>query len=262
MSGAAPLRYALDAGIARIRFNRPQALNALDVPMAQALLDAVRAAQAANARVIVLSGEGRAFMAGGDLKTFHADLPNAGATAMALIDPLHAALALLAQGDAPVLASLHGAVAGAGMSLALGADLAIASADTTFTMAYARIGASVDGGGTWALARAVGLKRAMEIALLSDPIDAATAANLGLVNRVVPAADLAVQTDALAQRLARGPTRAYGRIRRLLRGAYDRSYGETLDAERDAFVDGTHTRDFAEGIRAFFDKRAAGFDGT
>jgi 2-(1,2-epoxy-1,2-dihydrophenyl)acetyl-CoA isomerase len=258
----APILYSLDAGIARIRFNRPKALNALDVPMAQGLLDAVRRAQANGARVIVLAGEGRAFMAGGDLQTFHADLANAGATAKALIDPLHAALTLLAHGDAPVLASLHGAVAGAGMSVALGADLAIASADTVFNLAYARIGASVDGGGTWALARAVGLKRAMEIALLSDPIDAPAAAQLGLVNRVVPSGELAAQTDALAQRLADGPTLAYGRIRRLLRSSFERDFADTLDAERDAFVEGTRTRDFAEGIGAFFAKRAARFTGS
>ena len=257
-----PILASLDDGIARIRFNRPSALNAIDVPMAEQLLATVKRLQAAGGvRVIVLSGEGRAFMAGGDLRAFHADPQHADTTARALIDPLHAALELLAAGDAPVLASLHGAVAGAGMSLALAADLAIAADDTVFNMAYARIGASLDAGSSWALPRLVGLRRAMQIALLSEPIDAAAALALGLVNRVVPAAEREAQTMVLARRLAAGPTAAYGRIRRLLRTSHDRDLGEQLRAERDAFAEGARTRDFTDGVAAFFEKRAPRFGG-
>ena len=257
-----PILASLDDGIARIRFNRPSALNAIDVPMAEQLLATVKRLQAAGGvRVIVLSGEGRAFMAGGDLRAFHADPQHADTTARALIDPLHAALALLAAGDAPVLASLHGAVAGAGMSLALAADLAIAADDTVFNMAYARIGASLDAGSSWALPRLVGLRRAMQIALLSEPIDAAAALALGLVNRVVPRAALAAETDLLARRLAAGPTLAYGHIKRLLRGSFDCTMAEQMGRERTAFRETSHTADFAEGTRAFVEKRRAKFAG-
>ncbi|CAN5338694.1 enoyl-CoA hydratase/isomerase family protein [soil metagenome] len=257
-----PILTTLEAGVATIRFNRPQAMNALDVPMAEALLATVTALRAnPDARVIVLCGAGKVFMAGGDLQTFFADLPNAPATARALIDPLHEALALLAEGDAPVIASLHGAVAGAGLSISLGADLAIAADDTRFTLAYSRIGANVDGGGSWALPRTVGLKKAMEIALLSDMMSAATALELGLVNQIVPPAELEAATLALAPRLAQGPTGAYGRIKRLLRASLQRPLREQMAAEREAFVEGASTADFAEGLAAFFGKRPATFTG-
>ena len=261
-SALEPILCSLDDGIARIRFNRPSALNAIDVAMAQQLLSVVKSLRAAGGvRVLVLSGEGKAFMAGGDLQAFYADLDHADVAARAIIDPLHAAITLLAQGDTPVIASLHGAVAGAGMSLALGADLAIASDDAKFNMAYSRIAASLDGGGSWALPRIVGLRRAMEIALLSDPLDAKSALELGLVNRVVPAAERENETLVVATRLAQGPTGAYGRIRRLLREAGERDLPAQLRAERDAFAAGARTRDFAEGLAAFFGKRAPQFTG-
>ena len=164
----APILSTLERGIGRIRFNRAANLNVIDAVMAEQFLAAVRSLQASGElRVLVLSGEGKAFMAGGDLAAFHADLAVADATALKIIDPLHEALALLADGDAPVIASLHGAVAGAGMSLALGADLAIAAESVKFNLAYARIGASLDGGGSWWLPRCVGMRRAMALALLS-----------------------------------------------------------------------------------------------
>jgi 2-(1,2-epoxy-1,2-dihydrophenyl)acetyl-CoA isomerase len=262
-SAGEPILYALDGGIARIRFNRPSALNAIDVTMAQHLLSVVKRLCAADGvRVVVLSGEGKAFMAGGDLQAFHADLDHADDTARNIIDPLHEALDMLARGDAPVIASLHGAVAGAGMSIALGADLAIASEDVKFNMAYARIGASLDGGASWSLPRLVGLRRAMAIALLSDPLDAAAALELGLINRIVPVSEREAETLALARRLAQGATGAYGRIRRLLRGgAHQRGFVDQLREERDAFAAGARTPDFAEGIAAFFDKRPPRFTG-
>src|SRR5207247_366640 len=197
-----------------IRLNRPSVLNALDEAMAQALLDACRTIQASDGiRVIVLNGEGRAFMAGGDLAGFHADFAQAALTATKLIDPLHQALGVLAALPQPVLGSLHGPVAGDGVSLALACDLAIAADDTTFNLAYTRIGASADGASSWTLPRIVGLRRAMEIALLADNIDAAEALRLGMVNRVASRDLLAVQTEELAQRLASGPTYAYGRMK-------------------------------------------------
>ena len=249
-------------GIARLRFNRPKALNALGAALAERFLElAQRLAAPGGARVIVMSGEGRAFMAGGDLQAFHRDLDGAGGTARAIIDPLHEGLVRLAEGDAPIIARVHGAVAGAGMSLMMGADMAIASSDAKFSMAYSRIAANLDAGGSWALPRILGLHRAMEIALLSDPFDAQQALEMGLLNRVVAPEALAAETDALALRLAAGPTRAYGRIRRLVRRSLERDFKAQLAAEGDAFVEGTLTDDFGEGIRAFFEKRQPRFTG-
>lgn len=257
-----PVVATVSGGIASIRFNRPASLNAIDAAMAVALRDAVRDVLAvSDTRVIVLSGEGPAFMAGGDLRAFYDDLPNAARTARSIIDPLHDAVAAMAEASVPVIASVHGAVAGAGLSLALGADLTIAAEDARFVPAYSRIGTSQDGGGSWALPRMVGLKRALEIAWLAAPFNAPAALAMGVVNRVVPLAALAAETDGLACRMATGPTQAYGRIKRLLRESLDTPLRQQLDAERESFVACAASADFAEGLAAFFEKRQARFTG-
>lgn len=251
-----PVLLSIDSGAAFIRFNRPTALNAINVALARRWRDVVIEVCARDdVRVIVLSGEGRAFMAGGDLRAFHADPDGAADTARALIEPLNEGLIALANGDAPVIASVQGAVAGAGMSIALGADLCIAADDATFDMAYARIGASPDAGGSWHLPRLVGLRQAMSIALLSDRLSATQALQSNLVNRVVPAQSLASETEALAAQLSRGPTAAFGRIRRLLRGSLQHSLEQQLELECEAFAKGAETAAFREGVDAFVNKR-------
>jgi 2-(1,2-epoxy-1,2-dihydrophenyl)acetyl-CoA isomerase len=259
---AQPVRLSIADGIAHIRFDRPGTLNAIDQAMAVALRDAVKEVLVhGGARVIVLSGEGRAFMAGGDLQAFHTNLSDAAITAGRIIDPLHEAVAALAEAPVPVIAAVQGGVAGAGMSLALGADFVLAADNTTFVPAYVGIGTSPDGGGTWALVRLVGLRRALEIALLGEPIDAASALQMGLVNRVVPRDELATATEELARRLAAGPTRALARTRRLLRDAPTTALRDHLRAERDAFAACARSLDFAEGVNAFFEKRRPRFQG-
>ncbi len=256
------LAVSSEAGVVWLHFQRPERLNAIDIPMAQAFDKAASAIAAdGGVRVVVMSGAGLAFMAGGDLTAFQSHPEGGAAAARAIIDPLHNGLATLANIDAPVIAALQGAVAGAGVSLALAADLAIAADDAKFTLAYAKIGASCDGSSSWSLPRVVGLRRAMEIALLADTFDAQTALAYGLVNKVVPAATLQAQIDALAQRLAEGPTLAYGKIRRLLRTSFERDLVGQMRAERDAFVESAATKDFTEGVSAFLAKRAARFEG-
>lgn len=257
-----PIRLDIAEGIAHIRFNRPQVLNAINEAAVLAFKSAVdQVAKDESVRVVVLSGEGRAFMAGGDVGRFHAAGRDAPKVVNAIIDPFHHAIVSLAAMPAPVIACLHGAVAGAGVSVALAADLAIAADDIKMTLAYTRIGTSPDGSSTFSLPRVVGLRKAMEIALLSDTVDAAEALRLGLVNKVVPAADLAAETDALAKRLAAGPTLAYGRIKHLLRASFNHSLSDQLNAERDAFIASAGTHDFAEGAAAFVEKRAPRFEG-
>ena len=262
-----PVRLLRNGVVSVLELNRPDAMNALDTALTDAFLDACRRVTGdAGVRAVVVRGAGRAFGVGGDLTEMRGDdaktMPaNAAAIAKRLIDGLHGGLRLLAAGNAPVLAALHGAVAGGSMSLALGCDLRIAADNARFNLAYARIGASNDGSSSWHLPRLVGLGRAMEIALLNDSIDAAEALRLGLVNRVVPVAELERESMALAQRLAEGPTKAYGRIKRLLRASFERDLSAQLDAEADAFVEGTTTEDFREGLEAFFGKRAARFSG-
>ena len=254
-----PLQLERDGAVAILRFNRPAALNAVNVPMAQGLLAAARELTSdPSVRAIVLCGVGKGFMAGGDLATLRAN-PRQGATD--LLGPLHEALTVFAAMDAPLIAQVHGVAAGAGLSLMLQADFVIAAEGTRFNMAYVNIGASCDVGASWALPRLVGLRRALEISMLGETLTCAQAQQLGLVNRVVPATELEPEVKALAQRLAKGPTVALGHLRRLMRESFDRDLPSQLAAEAAAFVQCTQTEDFKTGIDAFFAKQPAQFVG-
>ncbi len=254
-----PVLLQREGAVAHIVLNRPEQLNVIDVGMAQALLGVCEAvAGDAGVRAVVVRGEGRSFGGGGDLRGF-GDAPQA--TALAIIEPVHRALRLLAAMPAPVLASLHGHVAGGSMSLALGCDLALAADDTRFHLAYGRVAASCDVGGSWHLPRLVGLRRALGIALLGDAVEAQQALDLGLINRLVPAAQRLEQTRRLAQQLADGPTIAFGRMKSLLRSAFDHDLGTQLDLERDAFHACAGTEDFREAVAAFLSRRPARFRG-
>ncbi|SFV15214.1 enoyl-CoA hydratase/isomerase family protein [Pseudoduganella namucuonensis] len=258
-----PILYSNHGGIARIRFNRPAALNSIDEEMAKSLCRiSFELANSQDVRVVVVSGEGAAFMAGGDLASFHQDKARAVCTADAIIKPLNVALTRLAALPQPIIASVHGAVAGAGVSIALACDLCIAADDTQFNLAYARIGASPDAGGSWSLPRVVGTRKALELVLLAESFGAEEARRLGLVNRVVARHGLEDATETLARRLAAGPSYAYGRIKRLIHASFDTRFEDQLDAERKAFCACAGTADFAEGLDAFFEKRRPVFSGA
>jgi 2-(1,2-epoxy-1,2-dihydrophenyl)acetyl-CoA isomerase len=243
-------------GVASIRFNRPRSLNAISPELAECFLQCCREVEAdADCRAVVVSGEGRAFMAGGDLSRFHQDFPNAANTARAMIEPMNAALSILVSLPLPVVASMHGPVAGAGMSVALACDLAVASRDVQFSFGYTQIGASPDVGMSWSLPRIVGLRQAMGIALLGENLSAERALELGIVNRVVPAEDLARATDALMSGLANGPTSAFGQTKRLFRISSGLSLEQQLSEELRAFRACAATDDFVEGVSAFIEKR-------
>lgn len=255
--------YDLSDGVATITLNRTHVLNALDAAMIVRLREVCEQAEHDDSvRVILLRGAGPAFLAGGDVAEFHADLPRMPDMVPKLAGELHRAILALRRALKPVVASVHGAVAGAGMSLIAAADIVIAAADTRFTMAYSRLGTSPDGGSTFFLPRLIGYQCAMELMLLSETIDAETLRGMGLVNRVVPAADLERTTRDLIATLAAGPTRAYGETKILANQAYDRSLSAQLDAEAQAFARCAATRDFAEGVTAFVEKRKPKFEGN
>jgi 2-(1,2-epoxy-1,2-dihydrophenyl)acetyl-CoA isomerase len=256
---AAPVLAWRDGAVAHLRFNRPQALNAIDLALAAAFRAACAAIAAdAQVRVVVVAGEGRAFLAGGDVAAMR---ESPVAVARELIEGMHGGLEILHALDAPVIASLHGAVAGAGIGVALACDLAIAAEDTRFSIAYPLIGASADCATTWGLPRAVGLRNALRIALLAEPFDAAQALRWGLVNEVVPAPELQPRTEAWAQRLAQGAPLALARLKHLLRSSGERSLAEQLRAEAEGFAACAASADFAEGAAAFIEKRPPTFVG-
>lgn len=257
---AAPVRVEREGGLAVVVLDRPARRNALDVPLATALAAAVHGlADDAGVRAVLLRAEGGHFGVGGDLAAMAAG--DATEVATALIEALHPAVLRLQAMDAPVVVAVQGAVAGGSLSLALAADLCIAADDARLDLAYVGIGANCDCGGSWHLPRLVGLRRAMQIALLPGAIGAAEALALGLVNRVVPRAELESESLALARRLAAGPTRAYGNMKRLLRASLGRDLAAQLDAEQEAFLASTRTDDFREGLTAFRGKRAPRFEG-
>ena len=174
---------------------------------------------------------------------------------------LHAAIGRMARLDKPVLGAINGVAAGAGMSLALATDLAVAAESATFVMAYTGIGASPDGSSTYYLPRMLGMRLALELALLNRPVKAPEALELGLVNRVVPDEELDAAASELAARLAEGPTLAYARTRRLIRQSLSRDLSTQLDDEGEAIIAMAGTADFREGVSAFVDKRKPRFAG-
>lgn len=250
-----PVTCRVSEGVGQITFNKPQSLNAMDIEMAEGFLEGVRDLVAdETVRVIVLSSEGRSFMAGGDLAYFR-DADDRGEAARTLIGLAHETIAILRASQQITVASVQGAAAGAGMSISIGCDFVVAAENAVFNSAYARIGTTPDCGGSWLLPRLVGPRKALEIALLCESIDAADALRLGLVNKVVPLADLKAETDALVGRLVSGSAPAQQNIKRLVTGALDTSLEQQLKAEIDSFAECAQTAEFDAAITAFFDKK-------
>ena len=256
------VQYSVADGVATILLNRPQVMNALDAGMISALREAAeRAEHDAAARAVVIRGAGPAFLAGGDVSMFHANLARMPALVREGAGEFHKAILALRRAAKPVLASVHGAVAGAGVSVMAAADFAIAADGTKFTMAYSKLGTSPDGGATYSLPRLVGARKALELIALSDTIEAREALSLGLINWVVGAEQLAVETGNIARRLAQGATLAFAEIKQLLGQSYDQALAAQLNAEVEAFARCAGTRDFAEGVTAFVEKRKPNFKG-
>jgi 2-(1,2-epoxy-1,2-dihydrophenyl)acetyl-CoA isomerase len=252
------LRTDRDGAVAILTLHRPDSLNALTGELRRALLGAMKdAARADDIRAVVITGGGRAFCAGADLRagTGEREFRRVLSTEY---NPLVAAMRALPK---PIVAAVNGVAAGAGFSLAMAADLVVASADARFVPAFHRIGLVPDSGLARTLVRAVGRHRALEILLGERDLSAVDAAALGLVARVVPADELQAAALELARRLASGATRGIGMTKRLLNLAEDAALDETLAAEAALQELAGRTEDHAEGVAAFTEKRPPAFHG-
>jgi 2-(1,2-epoxy-1,2-dihydrophenyl)acetyl-CoA isomerase len=245
--------------VAFLAFNRPASLNAIDVQMANEFLQiSHEIANDPSIRAIHISGVGRAFMAGGDVAYFQRDPES---IAPAIIEPMHQALAILQSQNAPILASVQGPVAGAGLSICLFADYCLAASDSVFNFAYTKLAVSGDLGVTWSLPRIVGLRKALEIALMSKPLTANEALANGLVNAVIEPEEMQAITNKILSSWSQGPTAAFGNIRRLIRSATEHEFSEHLNHEMKLFEQATSTNDFRGAVDAFLNKSRATFTG-
>ncbi|GAA4330276.1 enoyl-CoA hydratase-related protein [Streptomyces venetus] len=249
-----------DAGLARVTLRRGEAGNAIDLDLARGLLQAARACAREAVRAVLLTGEGKSFCVGGDLREFSRLSGEALEKHLtAVTDALHDALRTFAASDAPVVAAVQGSVAGAGIGLAAAADVTLAADDASFTAAYTGIGYSPDAGVSWFLPRLVGPKRALDLLLTNRRVPAAEAAAIGLVSRAVAPDRLAAEAARTAEALRGGPTTAFGATRRLVAAGLTTDLGPHLDREARALAAAAGSDTGREGVAAFLGKRAPDF---
>ncbi len=249
-------------GVATIRLNDPDSMNALSAPMAAELERIIAGlSEDRSVRALVLTGTGRAFCAGGDVQSFYDNRDDPAEIMQAVLDGLHGAVGRLIDAPFPTITAINGVVAGAGMGIALATDLAVAAESAMFTMAYTGIGVSPDGSSTFYLPRLVGTRVAMEMILTNKHVSSEEALALGIVNKVVPDDELSDAAAKLAAKLAVGPTLAYVRARKLLRSSLGADPFTQMDAEADGILAAGETQDFYEGVSAFIEKRRPTFTG-
>lgn len=256
------VRVTQSDGLLQLVLNRPERLNAFTADLHAALRAGFeRAAHDSSVRAVLLTGAGRGFCAGQDLserKPLPGVVRDLGETLEASYNPLIRAIRAL---EKPVVCAVNGVAAGAGVSLALACDIVLAAQSARFVMAFARLGLVPDAGASWTLPRLIGEARAKALALTAEPLDARTAADWGLIWRAVPDEALAAEAEALARKLAAGPTRGLGLTKQALQAAAENSLDQQLDLERDAQRAAGQSRDYAEGVSAFLEKRPAVFSG-
>jgi 2-(1,2-epoxy-1,2-dihydrophenyl)acetyl-CoA isomerase len=254
--------FEVENGLARLTLNRPKAANAINLGLAQELrAAATRCETDPEIRALLLTGAGRMFSAGGDLRSIDA----AGEQGPALIDEIcenfHAAYLSFSRMNAPLVIAVNGAAAGAGMSLVCIADIALAAESASFCVAYTAAGLTPDGGLTYNLPRLVGLQRAKELITTNRKLSAAEALDWGIITRVVADDALSVEAEKIACCLASGPSRAFGSAKRLLLASAVSNFETQLEAEANEIVAVANTQDAQEGIRAFLEKRMPSFRG-
>ena len=255
--------YSVTDVVATVCLNRPADRNAIDMRMAEETLEVARRIAADNAiRAVLICGNGPALSVGGDIDYFSSGAGDQfGALLARMTTPFHEAFRVLSRIDVPIVTAAHGSVAGGGLGYVYAADLVIAAEGTKFVTAFAALGLSGDGGGTWHLPRLIGGRRAAEAYLRNRSIEATEALQWGLINEIVPAEELRDRAEAVARELANGPTRAFARMRGLLRDTWRHDLSTQLQAEIEALRHSGDTADAARAINDFAEKRRPEFTG-
>jgi 2-(1,2-epoxy-1,2-dihydrophenyl)acetyl-CoA isomerase len=259
MAGYETIQFDVAASVARITLNRPDKLNSFTTQMHGELRDAL--SSLGDARVLILTGAGRAFCAGQDLNdraVTHGESVDLGVTVETCWNPLIRQLTDLHQ---PIIARVNGVAAGAGANVALACDLVVAAKSAKFIQSFSAIGLIPDSGGTWILPRLVGQARALGLALTGDPLPAEIAADWGLIWKAVDDEALDAEVDALAARLAALPPLGLAGIKQMIRASWSHTLDQELVHQRDAMRRLGYTADYREGVAAFLEKRPAKFKG-
>ncbi len=262
--GYQTIQLEMRGAVCVITLNRPESLNALTLEVGNEFKVAVADARERAARAIVLTGAGRAFCAGGDLREMQKIAQEEGRVEAFFDEPLRAlneCLLLIRQTPLPFIAAVNGAASGGGCNFALACDLVVAGESARFNQAFIRVGLSPDCGGTFILPRLVGWRRATQLLMTGDVVSAQQALELGMINAVVADAELMPQVMAMAEKLASAPTAAIGRIKQLLEASATNDYAGQLELERKAQIQSGQTKDFREGVAAFIEKRPSKFVG-
>ena len=244
-------------GVATLVLDRPDAYNALDLTLGRELFQAsIELDEDAGVRCVVITGGGKAFCAGGDVKSFVDNLGRIGAHIKELTTYLHGAISRLCRSDKPVIMAINGVAAGGGLSLALSGDLVVAAESAKLTMAYSKIAATPDGSSSYFLPRLVGLRRAMELYFTNRVLTAREALEWGLITRVVPDVELKGAVEALSRELAQGPSKAFGAAKRLFHQSTWESLETQMELEAQAIANSGRTEDFKAGVTAFANKKS------
>jgi 2-(1,2-epoxy-1,2-dihydrophenyl)acetyl-CoA isomerase len=256
--------YELRESVATVTMNRPDALNALSLGLTRDLDSAIRRAVSDGSRAVILTGAGRAFCSGGDLREMRLLAEKEGRIEAYLEAPLkalHDLILLIRETPVPFVAAVNGICAGAGTNFALACDIVIAAENAAFNEAFVRIGLSPDCGGSFFLPRAIGEKLAAELFMTGESVSAERAAQFGMINRVVAADDLMAEALAMAAKLAAAPTGSIGRIKQMLNASFSNGLRAQLELEHMCQIDSGRSDDFREGVTAFFEKRPPQFTG-
>ncbi|MBT6275689.1 MAG: enoyl-CoA hydratase [Chromatiales bacterium] len=256
------LSLEVDNGLATVTLNRPESANAMDIQMSLELMKvSIECDENPAIRAVLMTGAGKMFSAGGDLKSFSAAGDDVPKLVKEMTVYLHGAVSRFSRMDAPVVMAVNGTAAGAGMSLAATGDMVLAGESARFTMAYTAAALSPDGSSTYFLPRLIGMRRTQELMLTNRLLSAQEACDWGLVNRVVPDAQLMDEAILLAQKFAQGPTRAYGAVKTLLAETFTTAFEAQMERESRMIADMMRSRDGREGMDAFLNKRKPNFTG-